>query len=237
MKDYLAKLTRFQKGALVLISDSVMIIIAFFCALSLRLNTLWPDFLLKQSLWLILLAIVSGLVLAIILRIHQIKLSTFEASAQLRIGQWVFLLSGFITIANILFTFGIPRTVPIIMGFLLFVFSVGLRYLILSYFRYNDTYKRRKQRAPVAVYGAGAGGMQLISSLKESSEYRLALLIDDNKNLHNVIIGGLRVISPSKLTQQIAAKKIEKIFLAAPKISQSRKIKILSDISVQPETN
>lgn len=231
MYKYYSNLTRFQKAILILVLDSLAIVFSYLFALILRLNDPWPIAWLQSSWLLIVISIVAGIIFSGILGIPLIKLSAFEGKAQMRVAYWVLLVCGLTTVVNVLFTLGAPRTVPLIQGLLLFVFTVGMRYLGLSILKQIEVYRFGSKRVSVAVYGAGEGGMQLISSLKKSAEYKPALLVDDNKSFHGVIMGGLRVISPADLQTQLAAKGIKKVFLAMPSISRTRKKAIWSTLS------
>jgi FlaA1/EpsC-like NDP-sugar epimerase len=85
-------------------------------------------------------------------------------------------------------------------------------------------------RIPVAIYGAGSAGLQLVSSLRNSKEYRPVLLIDGSKTLQRLIISGLRGVSPSALHHFSEIGRIKEIFLALPSVGQDRKKRILRDI-------
>lgn len=231
MIDTSGQISRLQKRILILISDSVLIVLSSFLALSLRLNEPWPIEWVLSSWRFTVLAVVLGLALSIGLRIPSLKLSTFDSVAQMRIGIWVMLITAITITFNTVFSLGAPRTVPVIMGFLLFVFAVGLRFVGISILRQIDFYRFGSKRVSVAIYGAGDGGMQLISSLKKSAEFRPTLLVDDNKSIQGVIMGGLRVCSPNDLKEQMDAKGIKKVFLAMPSISRSRKKLLWSELS------
>lgn len=231
MIDTSGQISRLQKRILILIADSVLIVLSSFLALSLRLNEPWPIEWVLSSWGFTVLAVVLGLALSVGLRIPSLKLSTFDSVAQMRIGIWVLLITAITITFNTVFSLGAPRTVPVIMGFLLFVFAVGLRFLGISILRQIDFYRFGSKRVSVAIYGAGDGGMQLISSLKKSAEFRPTLLVDDNKSIQGVIMGGLRVCSPNDLKEQMDAKGIKKVFLAMPSISRSRKKLLWSELS------
>lgn len=231
MIDTSGQISRLQKRILILIADSVLIVLSSFLALSLRLNEPWPIEWVLSSWRFTVLAVVLGLALSVGLRIPSLKLSTFDSVAQMRIGIWVMLITAITITFNTVFSLGAPRTVPVIMGFLLFVFAVGLRFVGISILRQIDFYRFGSKRVSVAIYGAGDGGMQLISSLKKSAEFRPTLLVDDNKSIQGVIMGGLRVCSPNDLKEQMDAKGIKKVFLAMPSISRSRKKLLWSELS------
>lgn len=230
MIKFISSLSRLQKSFIILLSDSIAIIASYFIALTLRLNDPWPIEWIYNSWALLVFSVMIGIVFSWILGLPLIKLSAFEGKAQMRVAYWVLLVSSFSVVANILFSLGAPRTVPLIQGFLLFVLSVGLRYLVLSALNDMALRKYKGTRVRVAVYGAGTAGMQLVSSLKRSPEFDLVAIIDDSKNLQGVMMAGVNVISPKSIEKEIKIRKIEKIFLAIPSLNQQRKKTILSDL-------
>ncbi len=81
----------------------------------------------------------------------------------------------------------------------------------------------------VLIYGAGEAGVQLSSSLKFDSKYKLKGFIDDDPNLWKCNINGRKIISPNQINLFI--KKIDYIFLAIPSLSKQNKKRILNKLS------
>lgn len=230
MITFFSNLSREVKSSLILLVDSMLIILSLYLAFCLRLNLVWSINWLQQSWVLLILVPAVGIVASILLRIHKVKISAFEGTAQLRLSVWTIIVTLVATFSNLFFSLGAPRTVPIVMGLLLFVFAVGLRYLAAHALTLSKEKNLLSNREPVAIYGAGSSGMQLISSLKNSLEYRPSILIDDNRSLHGVIMGGLTVTSPKDLKRKISKRNINKVFLAIPSLSLSYKKEILKEL-------
>ncbi len=221
---------RYIKAIMILVLDTMLIFAAYYFALVLRLSAAFPIDTYVKFLDLIFLIILIGWVLLYVMRLHMIKLSAFDSSAQIRSAIWILLLTIIATFSNAVFSLGAPRTVPIIAGFVMFIFVIGSRLIILKSLLFIEKYKYKNERVAVAIYGAGMGGRQLVSSLNNSLQYNPAFLVDDNKSFHGTIIGGLNVIGPEYLEKNIKSHNVQKIFLAIPSVTKERKKTILASL-------
>jgi FlaA1/EpsC-like NDP-sugar epimerase len=85
-------------------------------------------------------------------------------------------------------------------------------------------------RSPIAIFGAGQAGVQLILALKQSTEYRPVALVDDNRSLDGLVVEGLRVSSPDALSGYVKEKVINEIFLAIPSLTSPRRRQVLASL-------
>ncbi len=83
----------------------------------------------------------------------------------------------------------------------------------------------------VAIYGAGSAGAKLQASLQMSSKYSLKAFLDDSLDLLGSEIKGVKIYSPNEIANNPKLFNIDKILLAIPSISQSRKREIVHNIS------
>ena len=67
-------------------------------------------------------------------------------------------------------------------------------------------------REPIAIYGAGSAGKQLLASLTDNSKYKPLLFIDDDPKLVNLLISNLKVFNRSNGIQKCIALRISHIF-------------------------
>ena len=84
----------------------------------------------------------------------------------------------------------------------------------------------------VLIYGASATGVQLLSSLQRSSEYRAVGFIDERPTLWGQMVAGSKVYRPLRIGQLIADHQIEEILVALPEASRSRRRTILKRLEV-----
>jgi len=228
MHNFLLSLPRSVKSLLVLTADLLIIILAWYVAVCLRLNDLWPEVWLKSSIPFLIFLLVSGLILTRLLRMNNAKLAGFEIYDLLRTLSWVAILTIFGTVANILFDLGAPRTVPIIFGSVAFLMMLILRLSAISFFKWMAGGYRKI--IPIAIYGAGDQALQLVSSLRNSSEYSPVVLLDDNKKLHSTIISGLRIRKPDVIESYLKTGRIKKIIFATNSIPHHKKYQFVQKL-------
>ena len=60
---------------------------------------------------------------------------------------------------------------------------------------------RHKQSRNVLVYGAGEGGRQIANALKQVPHVKLVGFFDDDTNLQNKRINGIKVFDPENIEQ------------------------------------
>ena len=124
-----------------------------------------------------------------------------------------------------------PRSVFILYGLVLFVSTCGVRVLWRTLF---DT---DRIGAPIAIYGAGSAGQQLVSLLNKGSEFRPVMFIDDDRSLAKRSLYGLPVVHGYnvELRNELSKREITKVVLAMPSLSSAEyhnKIQLLSGTDV-----
>jgi len=132
-----------------------------------------------------------------------------------------------------------PKVIPRSMVFNYWWLSLfligGLRLLMRQYFMGDwfspdslTKFKGRETGLPkVAIYGAGAAGNQLVAALRMGRAMRPVAFIDDDPNLHNRVIAGLRVYSAKHIGQLVEDTGAGEILLAIPSASRGRRREIL----------
>jgi FlaA1/EpsC-like NDP-sugar epimerase len=85
----------------------------------------------------------------------------------------------------------------------------------------------RGGREPVAVYGAGAAGAQLVSALRRGTRYRVVAFLDDNRSLQGTTVAGVRVYEPARLSRLVAKNGVSSVLLALPSVSHRQRHAIL----------
>ncbi len=121
-----------------------------------------------------------------------------------------------------------PRSLFVIFALLLFLSSAGIRMLWRTLFDYGA------KGEPIAVYGAGASGRQLVNLLSIGDEYRPVVFIDDNPKLSGTTLFGLPVIhgQSDEWFAKLHRLEVSKIVLAMPSLSPAdyhRKIQKLNE--------
>ncbi len=136
----------------------------------------------------------------------------------------------------------IPRSMVFNYWWLSLVLIGGLRLVMRQYFMGDwfspdslTKFKGRDAGLPkVAVYGAGAAGNQLVAALRLGRGMRPVAFIDDDPNLYNRSISGLRVYSPKHIQQMIDETGCNEILLAIPSASRARRREVLEMLEHYP---
>ena len=85
-----------------------------------------------------------------------------------------------------------------------------------------------KKINPVAIYGAGAAGAQLASTLKMTGNYKITAFFDDDKVLHGRKLYGIPIFSPNKILR--FKGKINQILFAIPSLDKKNSIRIIKKV-------
>jgi len=228
----ITELSRGRKKLLILLVDSMAILVAIVLAIMLRLSDPWPAAMLAQSAPFYVVMLGLGLIVAPLISVPQTKITTFDLQGAAKVGLFALLLAVGGTVLNAVFPLGAPRTVPVIFGLVVFCLSVGWK--LAASMVLDRLHQKVRPLVPVAVYGAGAAGIQLISGLMRSHEFRVVAVVDDNPGLRGVVIGGLRV-QPAEVLDGLAAKgRIARILLALPSVTKTRQREIVRRLERLP---
>ena len=214
-------LPRSAKRTIFLAVDTALVPVSLYLATALRFGSIWPAEQLSAIWVLFPLSFVAGAAVIWGIRLHQIKLNALEHRAIARIIAAAAALAMLIMVVSYLLRLPVPRTVPMIFGAVFFLGALGMRIaglLVLGHFE-----ERESPRIPVAIYGAGAAGIQLASALLRAREARPVFFIDDNPNLHGLMVAGLPVCGPGRLPGLIARHSIARVLLAIPSLSDDRR--------------
>ncbi len=231
---YLVNLKRRHKRAIIITIDLILMYIALWSALYLRLSQFYiPS---TPILTLIFLsAPIIGVGVYQHMKVYQQVTRYLDKSFIVRItlstGLSVLIWSLLIVLCGAV---EVPRSVVIMYGVLTVLF-IWLGREAISWILKDIPLPHPglpKQTAPdnVLIYGAGRAGMQLLQDLKTNTNYKTVGLIDDNKCVLGQRISGLKVYSPDRIGRFIAQDNIKEIFLALPYVSWAQKRKIIKSL-------
>jgi FlaA1/EpsC-like NDP-sugar epimerase len=144
----------------------------------------------------------------------------------------------------------IPRSVPVIYAFFAILLITGSRYAVglwltgesgknIVYRMLGLNGRDIAKGIPIAIYGAGSAGRQLLAALKSGITYHPAALIDDDKTLHGTIVNGVKVYPSEKVADLVDQFHIQQVLLAIPSASHSQRrqlIEKLEGIPIQVKT-
>ena len=128
---------------------------------------------------------------------------------------------------------GWPRSVVLINWILTILIIVAVRFFakwLLTERKKNR--KNKKKRA--LVYGAGSAGVQLVSALNYSHEYKVVGFIDEAEGLQGVHILGLNVFPSIDIGDVIYKLKIDDVLLAIPSSARAKRFEIIASLEAFP---
>jgi FlaA1/EpsC-like NDP-sugar epimerase len=236
MKNRLISLPRFQKQLFAIAVDVASIVLSVWIAFSLRLETLHVP--VHEEYLLYIISIVIAIPIFIKLGLYR---AIFRYVGQYAIWTVVkaVALYGFIFFSLLLSwdLLGLPRSggvLPRSLGIsqplILFLLIALSRSLVRLWLASGTNTQRKKHERRTLIYGAGASGMQIGSSLKYGGQYYLVGYVDDDRQLRHKNINGLKVYGVDEVDLLIKEYGVTDILLALPSIQQSRRNEILSDL-------
>ena len=231
----LIDLPRWLKRALLALSDLFLLGFALWLAYTIRLGFLYVppggDYLL-----LLIAAPLIGVLTFFQLGLYRLvtRFISPKGSAKLIVatGLSVLLWSLLVLLSGIT---GVPRSVVILYGVIGASLIWGSRQIagfILKGvpFATPATFGPER-RIPVAIYGAGNAGVQLMDALRRSGRYVPVGFIDETPTLWGQVVGGVKVYRPKKIAKLVERDGVKEILLALPEASRRRHAEIIRDLA------
>jgi len=245
VRERLVRLPRRQKRLIQVSTDVVLVWAALWLAFFVRLgNFTFVDALGGHS-WLFGIAPLVAIPFFIRFGMYRAVMRYFGNDALMAIAKAVTLSALLLSLA-VYWRTDAPKLIPRSMVFnywwLSLVLIGGLRLVMRQYFMGDwfspdslTKFRGRDAGLPrVAVYGAGAAGNQLVAALRLGRGMHPVAFIDDDPNLYNRSIAGLRVYSPKHIQQMIDETGCNEILLAIPSASRARRREVLEALEHYP---
>ena len=130
----------------------------------------------------------------------------------------------------------IPRSVPIIFLFFLFIWLWNSRLTIRELLMRLSGRARRRLKDDgvydnVVIYGAGEAGRDLLEGLRNSHKYNVVAFVDDDPQLAGAYLLGKKIYPAHDLVSLVEELDIAQVFLAIPSISRAQKRQIIDKLS------
>jgi FlaA1/EpsC-like NDP-sugar epimerase len=231
---WLFRLDRWKKRFLQIIFDGLAAPVALLMAFFMRLET--TDYLYQPDTY-IGVSIAALTILTVFggggLYNHLARHISIETAYSIAVGS---VISCVVLLSSILLLeLEIPRSVPLIYATLVCAFATAMRYFI----RTLGQSMARKNRENVAIYGAGAVGIQLMEALRKNPNYRVKLFIDDDRELDGKNLGGVPISNFDRAKKKLEKLEIRTLLLAIPNgsdVLRSRVFNMLSDHPLKVKT-
>lgn len=235
LAEKLLELPRPIKQAILLLGDYIVSIICLFLALSLRQGVLDVD---ASPLLVSLYALVPILGLFVIGFYRGVTRIFFDTDMRRVLKLFVIILIVFTVVYLFDFISSIPRSVPTLYLFMLFIWLWGSRLFLRDLLLrlqgkpvYQDSNKSSIKRDNVLIYGAGSSGTALLEALQDSPRYQVTAFIDDDNRLTGGRILNKKIYPTKEIESLVEELKVAQVFLAMPSVSRLRRREIINDLT------
>ncbi|ANF28066.1 hypothetical protein PS273GM_17045 [Stutzerimonas stutzeri] len=245
LRSWLVRLPRRYKRLVQVATDVLLVWAALWLAFVVRLGDARNIEPFDGHAWLFGIAPLIAIPFFIRFGMYRAVMRYFGNDALMAIGKAVTLSALLLSLA-VYWRTDAPKLIPRSMVFnywwLSLVLIGGLRLVMRQYFMGDwfspeslTKFRGRDAGLPrVAVYGAGAAGNQLVAALRLGRGMHPVAFIDDDPNLYNRSIAGLRVYSPKHIQQMIDETGCNEILLAIPSASRARRREVLEALEHYP---
>lgn len=221
----IAELPRKFKILIMLMCDVVLLPLALWSAVALRLGTFAPD--VSQFWWVFFVIpfvtvpifIRFGLYRAVIRYMDDKIIYTVIYGVSLS----VLMLMAVVVMTKLI---ALPRSSILIFWVIAVAYIAASRFVARGLIRTIETKRDRKQN--VAIYGAGRAGLQTALALISGREFRPVAFFDDNSDLHGTSLAGLRVYNPKDALKVMESKGCEQLLIAIPSSTRAVRKEIIS---------
>ncbi|MFX0546485.1 polysaccharide biosynthesis protein [Roseovarius sp. S1116L3] len=225
---HLLKLKRAHKRALQLVADAALLILSYTAAAGLAGA---GAVIASSGFWRAALIFVP-VSLLVFVRLGFYRAVVRYLSTQLLMTIFFGVLASSVLLLSSLRMLDVPlpvSTVPIY-GLIAMCVLGGLRMALRELLQRHAS----EGRKPVLIYGAGKSGRQLLSSLREQSEFVVVAFLDDATELHDSEVGGIRIHDPARLGRLIQLYGVKMVLLALPSASRAERREIVERLEPFP---
>ncbi len=238
LRDRLLELPRLQKRVLLVATDFALMSLALWIVLSIRYGE--PFWTTRTELQLLFAAA------------PLIGVATFAWSGLYRlvtrfIGSrgvtQIFLSTGLAVLiwATLLFIAGqpgIPRSVIVPFALLSGLLIAGTRHLAAMLFRSAGirvpNFDQMLARKPVAIFGAGQMGANLLQEVRRAGNRNVVAFIDPSPTIRGQYVGGVKVYPPDKIGKLVERTGIKEVLIALPHGLKRERRTILRELERYP---
>ncbi|MCC4309444.1 polysaccharide biosynthesis protein [Alcanivorax marinus] len=229
----LLRSSRWQKRAIMLVADALALPVLLWMAFALRFSSFLVP---VEPLWLIAACalVPVGFLYACGFYRSIVRYQGTEAVWSVLFG-----MSGaVVTLAAMVYMTNawLPRSILVIF-WVLAVLYLGISRTLARRFLLNAM-ADNPNREPVAVFGAGSAGAQLVRALQAGRELQPVMVVDDSRSKQGTLLSGVEVGDRDRLRQLVAAGRVRSVLLAMPSLPRHRRMALVTwletlDVRVQ----
>ena len=217
-------LIRHNSIQILMVIDFILLPLALFTAIMLRLGASW-DHKLDDYLWIFLLLPIWTIPVFIKFGLYKAIIQYFDQKLIIIIFLGVTISVLFLVgVVQVFHIYALPKTAVIIFWVIALAYIGGTRFIMRGLLNKLNFMPKKN----LVIYGAGNAGIQICMTLQNNPEYKPVLFIDDDINKMNKEIRGLKVVNPCALINLIKYYNIEIVLIAMPSVKKSRQREIIN---------
>jgi FlaA1/EpsC-like NDP-sugar epimerase len=223
MRRTFTDLPRLAKSALMLAADVLVLPLALWSAVALRLG----DWNVGEAVpaWAYVLTLMVSLPIFLHMGLYRAVVRYLESRAfSTVIGASLLAAAVFALLVLVLDAPHLPRTALAIYAVMSAGYVVLARLLARQWLSGGDT---AMPRQALVIYGAGSAGRQLLQALRHVREFLPVAWVDDNPQLHGRSVMGLRVHAAHELPELVRQREVGAVVVAIPSLSPGRSADLL----------
>jgi FlaA1/EpsC-like NDP-sugar epimerase len=223
----LLQLAPLQRRLLLIAADGLLIPLAVWLSFWLRLADPFSRYL-ESSLWMLPTALLMGLPLYALTGQYKGLTRYVGSLALYRLACRNAALVALVALVGLLLRLALPpRSSWILLWVLLTGLTGAVRFALRDGLMSVQS-RPRDALTRVAIYGAGAAGIQLAASLRIAGSHSVDLFLDDAAHLWRREINGVPIHPPQILQQR--THQIDQVLLAIPSLNRQRRRRIVDDL-------
>lgn len=227
----IVNLDRYFKKLIFIAFDIFILFFSFNLTLLIIYNNFNFEFyifdLLNNKLLINLLSILINIILLYYTKEYNLIRRYLTYKNLFKIFAIIFFTNLLLIFFNIIYFNILPSSFFLVNSFIsisLLIFFRIIIFLFLSRFLLKPNFKT------AVIYGAGNAGLQVLTILKNTNNYRIIGFVDDNTKMHNLQIMGYKIYSLKYLLNSKLQLQIDEIFIAIPSLHYLGRKKILESL-------
>ena len=228
----LLTLPRDRKRWLMIGADVLLVPAALWGAYAMRFAQVVPEAMVEVW-WLFPATALIGVLVFSRLGLYRTVVRFMGTRAIWSVATGVSLLALLMFSAAGLLQMGIPRAVPMSFAIIAFVLVGGVRFLVRAWYQWMLGRGGRASE-PVIVFGAGAAGAHLATSLRVAGRFQPVAFVDEDRSLHGSLIDGIEIHEPARIPELLELFPVRRILLAIPSASRGARRRILDQLEAYP---
>ncbi len=217
-----SELPRNTKRTIMIAADVVMIPLALYSAITLRLGSFEHH--IGGGGWLYVAVVLTSVLVFGKLGLYRAVIRYIGGKAVVAVFSGVTLSVALVLVMNLTVTHkAVPVGAFVIYWALALLYVGGSRLLVRLALQESNGGAER-----VVIYGAGEAGVRLSMALQGGKDFKPVAFVDDNHALHGSVMNGIEVFAPAELPQIISEYSITGVLLAVPSESRRRRREILT---------